>query len=258
MAVLLDGPSWARRGTVGDRDGLPVEVLGDMLRWPAVERVWLPSWLASASAVRRPAGCRRRRGAVVGAGRRADRAADGGGRVVQGRGGAALGGDGVGGGAGRAAKPAPKPPPPQKPAGPVALDGEAPFVPWIPKTAGEKSVLDELPAAKAARVVRRVLTAGIKAEGPIHVDRLAKLTVGAFGLNRATEARKEALLSTLPPSALVDGYLWPDGIDPDSWTGFRRQVSSTDRPLEHVVPEEIGNAMVALCRRRRACGGTSC
>jgi hypothetical protein len=25
-------------------------------------------------------------------------------------------------------------------------------------------------------------------------------------------------------------------------------VSSTDRPLEHVAPEEIGNAMVALCR----------
>jgi hypothetical protein len=130
----------------------------------------------------------------------------------------------------------------------VALDGETPFVPWIPKTAGEKAVLDELPAAKAARVVRRVLNAGVKAEGPIHVDRLAKLTVGAFGLNRATEARKEALLATLPPSAVVDGYLWPEGLSPDSWDGFRRQVSSTDRPLEHVAPEEIANAMVALCR----------
>ncbi len=51
MAVLLDGPAWARRGTVGDRDGLPVEVLGEMLRWPVVERVWLPSWLRLA---RRP------------------------------------------------------------------------------------------------------------------------------------------------------------------------------------------------------------
>jgi hypothetical protein len=146
------------------------------------------------------------------------------------------------------AKPAAKPAAVTKTAGPVALDGEAPFVPWIPKTAGEKSVLDELPAAKAARVVRRVLTTGIKAEGPIHVDRLAKLTVGAFGLSRATETRKEALLSTLPPSAVVDGYLWPEGIDRESWTGFRRQMSSTDRAIEHVAPEEIGNAMVALCR----------
>ncbi|SEO37713.1 DUF4011 domain-containing protein [Trujillonella endophytica] len=46
MAVLLDGPAWAGRRTVGDRDGLPVEVLAGMLRWPAVERVWL-----------RPPGC---------------------------------------------------------------------------------------------------------------------------------------------------------------------------------------------------------
>jgi hypothetical protein len=109
-------------------------------------------------------------------------------------------------------------------------------------------VLDELPASKAARVVRRVLAAGIKAEGPIHVDRLAKLTVNAFGLNRAAEGRKNTLLSLLPPSAVVDSYLWPEGVSPDTFDGFRRQTASTDRPLEHVAPEEIGNAMAALCR----------
>ena len=111
-----------------------------------------------------------------------------------------------------------------------------------------RSVLDELPAAKAARVVRKVLLAGVKAEGPIHVDRLTKLTVGAFGLTRSSEARKQALLSTLPPSAVVDDYLWPEGTDPAEWTAFRRQVSSTDRPIDHVAPEEIANAMAALCR----------
>ncbi|NEE03707.1 DUF4011 domain-containing protein [Phytoactinopolyspora halotolerans] len=45
LAVLLDGPAWAARRTVGDRDGLPTEVLTRLLRWPAVERVWLPEWL---------------------------------------------------------------------------------------------------------------------------------------------------------------------------------------------------------------------
>jgi hypothetical protein len=145
------------------------------------------------------------------------------------------------------AVPAPKPAP-RKPAGPVVLDGETAFVPWIPKVAGEKSVLDELPTAKAARAVRKVLNAGIKAEGPIHVDRLTKLTAGAFGLTRSSEARKQALLSTLPPSAVVDDYLWPEGVDPASWTEFRRQQSSTDRPIDHVAPEEIANAMAALCR----------
>jgi hypothetical protein len=145
------------------------------------------------------------------------------------------------------ARPVPKPVV-RKPAAPAALDGETQFVPWIPKVAGEKAVLDELPASKAARVVRRVLAAGVKAEGPIHVDRLAKLTVGAFGLTRVTEARKSTLLSLLPPSAVEGEYLWPEGTDAASWTGFRRQMSSTDRPLDHIAREEIANAMVALCR----------
>ncbi len=45
VAVLLDGPEWAGRRTVNDRDGLPTEVLTQLMRWPAVERVWLPEWL---------------------------------------------------------------------------------------------------------------------------------------------------------------------------------------------------------------------
>jgi hypothetical protein len=47
----------------------------------------------------------------------------------------------------------------------------------------------------------------------------------------------------------VDGeYLWPEGVTAETYESFRRQVSSTDRPLEHVPPEEIGNAMASLCR----------
>jgi hypothetical protein len=45
VAVLLDGPNWRARRTVSDRDGLPVEVLENLMRWPGVERVWLPEWL---------------------------------------------------------------------------------------------------------------------------------------------------------------------------------------------------------------------
>ncbi|TFC54965.1 MULTISPECIES: DUF4011 domain-containing protein [unclassified Cryobacterium] len=51
MAVLLDGPTWAARRTVSDRDGLPVEVLSRLMGWPAVERVWLPEWLDDRDAV---------------------------------------------------------------------------------------------------------------------------------------------------------------------------------------------------------------
>lgn len=44
LPVLLDGESWRRRKTVSDRDVLPVEVLRDLMGWPAVARVWWPMW----------------------------------------------------------------------------------------------------------------------------------------------------------------------------------------------------------------------
>jgi hypothetical protein len=258
MAVLLDSPAWARRGTVGDRDGLPVVVLGEMRRWPVVERGWLPAWLASPAAVLDRLVEAVESAALAASFAPAAPVAD----VVQlptaavesFKGVAALRTAvtaSVDAPVPPAAPPAPatpKPAAPKKPAGPAALEGEAAFKPWIPKKAGDKAVLDELPAAKSARKVRSVLTAGVKAEGPIHVDRLLKLTAAAFGLNRVAESRKEALLSVLPPSAVDGEYLWPEGVDPVTWTEFRRQASSTDRPIDHVPPVEIGNAMAALCK----------
>jgi hypothetical protein len=280
LAVLLDGPAWAARRTVGDRDGLPVEVLGGMLRWPVVERVWLPEWLtapvavvdrlvAAVASVPDDAGAADRAPLVATA--LADipladiapltdiapladispladvvplvPAPAGPPPAETYRGVAAL----------RAVVTekvaAPVPPPAPKPAPKkAALDGEVTFAPWTPKTAGDKAVLDALPAAASARAVRRVLAAGVKAEGPIHVDRLVRLAAAAFGVTRVTDARRAALLSTLPPSAVEGDWLWPDALDRDSWTAFRRQASGADRPLEHVPPEEIGNAMAAMCR----------
>ncbi|RIJ60349.1 DUF3320 domain-containing protein [Clavibacter phaseoli] len=51
LAVLLDGPGWAARRTVADRDALPLEVLASLMKWPAVQRVWLPEWLSDPEAV---------------------------------------------------------------------------------------------------------------------------------------------------------------------------------------------------------------
>jgi hypothetical protein len=256
MAVLLDGPAWAARQTVGDRDGLPVEVLGGMLRWPVVERVWLPEWLAHPAAVvdRLVAAASSVPDAVddrapLIAAALADvlplvpRPADPPSSETF-RGVAALRSVVTE----KVAAPVPPPAPRPAPKKPAGLDGETVFKPWTPKTAGEKDVLDGLPAGASARAVRRVLNAGIRAEGPIHVDRLVKVAAAAFGVTRLTDARKAAMLATLPPSAVDGEWLWPDALDRSSWTTFRRQASSSDRPLEHVPAEEIGNAMAAMCR----------
>jgi hypothetical protein len=259
MAVLLDGPSWARRRTVADRDGLPVEVLAGMLRWPVVERVWLPSWLASRDEVveRLVAAVQAGVDGVVAEPEPEPQplatvtrlplpiaTAPEPGKVAALRSAVSAA---VAAPVPTAPKPSPKKRRPTTVAGPTGLEGEAPFKAWAPKTAGEKDVLDALPDSKAARAVRRVMEAGIRTEGPIHVDRLTRLTAGAFGLSRVTDARKASLLALLPPSAIEGDVCWPRDLD-RPWSGFRRQATSSERPLDHVPVEEVGNAMVAMCR----------
>jgi hypothetical protein len=109
-------------------------------------------------------------------------------------------------------------------------------------------MLDQLHNAVVARKVAAVALAGVLAEGPVHLERLARVTAGAFGLARVSGARREALAALVPADAVVGDFAWPEQLHPTTWTGFRRTPPGVDRPLEHVAPEEIANALVALCR----------
>ena len=216
VAVLLDGPGWAARLTVRDRDGLPVEVLEGLLGWPAVRRVWLPNWLAD------PEGVVERLAAVVRAG----------GNV-----------------------PAPRPVEPPVPATvPVSVGVAVPlladvaaFVPWTPRTAGTVEVLTGLPrtGSQVAAVVAEV----VAAEGPVHVDRLVRLVAGAFGLTRVVEARRASILAQVGgPMVVEDDVVWPVGMRPGEWSGYRRTPEGVERPFEHVPLREVVNAMVSVAR----------
>jgi hypothetical protein len=281
VAVLLDGPGWAARRTVGDRDGLPVEVLGQMLRWPAVERVWLPAWLASpgdvldALATSVEAAADVPRGT---AGQPRDSALL---RVVprpHGR----DGGDTAPAGdtAGESLRLAPEPTvgartasattasattasspgtggaiagAPVEP-GPIVSPPVQEFTAWEPRTAGTKTVLDALPRARAVAEVRAVIEEVVAAEGPVQLDRLARLVASSFGLSRVTPARAAAILDQLQSDLVTsgDGFVWPRDLGPTTWTGYRRAASGTTRALDQVSLREISNAMVVLVRASAA------
>ncbi|HEX6345355.1 DUF3320 domain-containing protein [Umezawaea sp.] len=215
VAVLLDGPGWASRLTARDRDGLPVEVLEGLLGWPAVRRVWLPDWLAD------PAGVVDRLAALVRAGGTARR------------------------------EPVREPPAPPTVLVPVPALGPAEvpevpaYTPWPARQVGTVEVLDRLPASgpQVAAVVAEV----VAAEGPVHVDRLVRLVAGAFGLTRVAEARRGAVLAqvALP---VEDDVVWPAGVRPAEWTGYRRTPEGVERSFEHVPAREVVNALVAVAR----------
>jgi hypothetical protein len=280
VAVLLDGPSWAARRTVGDRDGLPIDVLCRLMGWSRVERIWLPEWLQDRAGVLdrlHAAAIDVSSGGPAGAGATAGGPAGTGAAAGPSEAGPAVASDAVG-----PATPEPRAGSPKGTADGIptlfALDhedesgldlsprvdrqadgrshpseplsGETAFVPWRSGYLGGRDVLDALPRPAAAHRVARALAAGIEAEGPIHRDRLARLVAGGFDLGRLTAERRAAILACLPPQVRDtpgDPFLWPEGIDPATWTGFRRTGPTDDRPLDHVCPDEIGNAMAALC-----------
>lgn len=240
VAVLLDGEGWRARRTVADRDGLPVDVLGGLMRWPGIERVWLPEWLDDPDAT-------------------ADRliaaveAAEAGGRSVS--------------DAPMEQVEALDEPPVDEPveslraAVPAGQDDEdavtlshshvRAFVPWTSTASGGVAVLDALPNPAAAQRVRSVLVEAIVAEGPISRARLARLVAESFGLSRVSGARAADILRLIPDAHNRQGdelFLWPVDVDVNTWRDVRTSTPGESRPLESVALEEIANAMAVVAQ----------
>ncbi|HZL05674.1 MAG TPA: DUF3320 domain-containing protein, partial [Coriobacteriia bacterium] len=245
VAVLLDGPTWRARRTVADRDGLPVDVLKGLMRWPGVERVWLPEWMRSRAETLA----------------RLTRAVD----------------DARQAGEAPPAVVAPDPTPPSSEEGRHAHEGDGftvmrsapsrvvsevpierrhPLVvdyrEWTPRSLGDVSVLDDLPRSWAAARVRAAAVEAIEAEGPVHPDRLAKLVAAAFGLHRVADERKQAIKRVVPPECQQrggEGFYWPTHLDAMTWSQVRQPAPGEARLLEEVPLIEIANAMRVVAEK---------
>jgi hypothetical protein len=263
VAVLLDGPAWAARQSTHDRYGLPREVLSTMLGWPAVEHVWLPSWLADPDAVldrlkESLAGAETQPPAIIAPETRVEQDLTSLPTVPALRGvspvlepvAAAVTTSGTPGRLrsmiapvdGEVATPAREEPTPLAPT----------FSPWEGHRLGDVSVLDALPSRWAAQVVTEAIHKIVAAEGPIHHDRLSRLVGTSFGLAKVVGRRRNAILHHMPSSLVVDNVesvVWPADVDPATWDGFRTTPDGVDRPLDHVPVREIVNAMVVVCRQ---------
>jgi hypothetical protein len=259
VAVLLDGEGWHKRRTVGDRDGLPVEVLSRMLRWPGVERVWLPEWLSSSEQV-----LDRLHAAVRAASEAPAQVAESTSAAQP----AALGaqetpfadlwdssslmdfqrlGDNNVAGAGDLRGSNGSTADQVPPAVAWTLPGEELFEAWLPRRRGERDVLDRLPATAAK--VRSVIEEIVDAEGPVQLERLAKLVAASFGLTRVNTARMQSIVDQVPAALRPDRsepFAWPTTRRPSEWTGFRRAKVEEPRLVEEVSARELGNAMVGL------------
>jgi hypothetical protein len=132
---------------------------------------------------------------------------------------------------------------------PTIGSGRLEFEAWTVVPVGDVSVLDDLPKKAAKEKVRAVATEIVEFEGPIHLDRLAQLTAASFGVQRLWPAREKKLIYQIRQTGLmVDGdkFVWPSDLDPKTWSEFRPNDSTIDRPFTQISPIEIANAMRVL------------
>lgn len=264
VAVLLDGPGWAQRATVNDRDGLPSQVLDEMLKWPIVERVWLPAWLDHpdeivgrlitlvAAAEFRPLE-QDTASLPDEAEPETPRATVADTQLVN-RVSTRLGGipetdepirgveptraapglvEGIQHGPVRLVQP-------HTAANRIAMPR---FRPWTPRVLGDISHLDALASSVAAQArVRTLLSEGIQAEGPVHGERLAKKVANSFGLERVASSRIARILEVARQHPDEHGFYWPEELNPQLWKEFRRDPGQ-DRSHAHISPVELANAM---------------
>jgi hypothetical protein len=118
---------------------------------------------------------------------------------------------------------------------------ESEFGPY-PPTALERA--DHDPGVR--RQVQELMVTIVDESGPICLERLSRRVIRAYGRTRLVDSRLAQLRALVPVGLRRDreeGFLWPAGRDPRSWTGFRTSDDLKARPLSDIALLEIANAM---------------
>lgn len=274
VAVLLDGPGWADRSSVGDRETLPPAVLTDM-GWPHVERVWLPTWLRDrqsvVASVKAAVGS-----AALSDSRNApsddspttenDQAA-----TVEPRMALMAGPDSPSAdrveefpdAASRERQPAF---PGIKHADPTTRSSDGPsgqsrndahsrlpvYKPAEQQATYEIATLDA-GTAQSAAAIHQEIAGIIDEEAPILGGRLVQILAARFDVARVRQARREQLLSYIrdhSPQTAANGdiVVWPKNMEPSAYREFRVPESGSKRDIQTIPYQELRNAMVHLTR----------
>ena len=238
VAVLLDGHEWNQRGTVTDRDLLPVDVLRQM-GWERVERIWMPEWVRDSRAV-----TDRLLAAVgwdggAGAGRATGNA---------GPGAAAGAGDATGAGT-AGATPATAGPDALGPASAHAAPaGRVPeYVAWRRTQVRPRKVLDRAEAGpgqdpQARAEVIRVAKEICAVESPLRYPRLVRKICWAFDLSPVFASRERKVRRILGSAfAYVDeeDFVWASMDSVRTAPPWRRNALDHVERIEDIHPREL-------------------
>ncbi|MCT1601634.1 DUF4011 domain-containing protein [Kocuria sp. p3-SID1433] len=283
FAVMLDGPAWAQRAIVSDRDAVPSQVL-TMMGWSEVLQVWLPSWWsdrdatldrlvnrveertretlehqlvsaveqAIAAVPETPSSANPTSEDPAAAPQEATPATESQAPRTESEPARELEGRTVT----RFASAAPTT---EAPLGAVARSWavhrlhEVPFVEASTAPIGDRTVLDRIEAPENQTLIREQLWEIIDAEGPIEEQRLVRILGSRFGLQRVVAERRGRLLRTLESVTTTYSrgsiFYWSDSRPPAGWTQIRTGAAS--RKTDEIPTEEFQNALLLALRDNR-------
>lgn len=140
--------------------------------------------------------------------------------------------------------------------GPVVRNWAARGEEYVEEPATALGVRTDLDRTNS-RAVRATITTAVRRtveqEGPIATERLARSIARRFGFDRVPGIRQRFILDLVPPdlvrSSEQGDFVWPTQLNPTTWRGYRTTPPDLSRPLTHIAPEEIVNAMAAVCAR---------
>ena len=140
------------------------------------------------------------------------------------------------------------------------LRTEAKLEVYRPSDIEDFSKLDFYALESTGRI-RTQLAKAIAAEGPVAESDLFQRVARAWGLNRTGRRIVERLKDGLPPKQTISDehgirFLWPDGVAPNTWSGFRVADTSdtTQRHVTNVCKQELANIALHLLSCHGATG----
>nr|WP_246865390.1 DUF4011 domain-containing protein [Cryobacterium sp. BB307] len=254
LGILLDGERWYSRATVGDRDALPVSLLRNKMGWPAVERIWMPTWLRD-----REGELERIKSAVDRALFESLQGVTGHSATSEGRV-APAPGAAMGEPVAKLATTSSLEPAAIDHASPVAIatrteersslpSGAFHAVPewsaWPIQVIGQPYYLDQLFDPPTVAIVRQIGVSIVAVEGPVEPGRFARLIGQSCGMQRVTAKRVQDVLAVPQPELVRDneGFFYLSSTGPDAHAGWARSQPGSGRPVEEISLVELVNAM---------------
>lgn len=161
--------------------------------------------------------------------------------------------------------PAPRPAPSapsfaeQVATGPTRKEPPQGATPWTPlptrQPAGDRALFDD---PRATSTVAATFCDIVNRHGPMLHETADRATAHAFGLNLGARIRSRIAdaVASVPVHQrprVVDGFVWPAGVDPNAPMAFRTAEEGSGRDIADVPPQEAANAAASVLSEAIRC-----